>query len=124
MRSGTVHVASLRQTAIGVDDPIPSDVADFLSDRISTASEMDVVLLLRRCGEPRTASDVGRDIRLGEHFAELLLERLVQGGLARRVDHTYVLAADAESCRTLDRMAQLAPRYRLRLIRCVVLPRR
>ena len=83
-------------------------------------SELDVLLFLYGRDAAATAVEISGQLRIGEYFVGLLLDRLVRSGLVRRGPAGFATTDDPGNRATIGRIAQLHDTYRLRMMRFVL----
>lgn len=99
--------------------PLPPRVEAFLSEQIFSASQLDVLLLVRAAdGQPRTVGDVSRELRLPVGSIAPWLDAFVSRGLLVREDEQYRYApADPASEGDMAQVAEAYARRRVSVTR-------
>ncbi|HEX7168018.1 MAG TPA: hypothetical protein VF230_13655 [Acidimicrobiales bacterium] len=95
--------------------PLPDAVVRFLTAHITSLSELEVLRLLSRRTAAMSAADVSRELRLGEYFAELILDRLSLSNLVAANDSGYEVVATGEELEALRTLVDLLDKYRVRI---------
>jgi hypothetical protein len=91
---------------------IPADVRQFILDHIDSVSELEALLLLRKCADQNwTAQGVSDRIYLDEAAAVRILARLAACGLCVTSDNVYRYGAAAHQGEIVDRLAELYARF-------------
>ena len=100
---------------------LPTEVTAFLRERISSLSELELLLLLHAdARRPWTATSASAALRLTEPWVAVALERFVHAGFAQRAGDgppAYRLdLAQPELAATVDRVAAAYEGRRTRVI--------
>jgi hypothetical protein len=96
-----------------ISDLIPADVRQLVLDKIDSVSELEALLLLRKCADQDwTAAAVSRRLYIDETVARQILAGLTAGGLCAATGETYryepVQAGQRE---VVEKLADLYTRY-------------
>ncbi|HEX4905729.1 MAG TPA: hypothetical protein VFU93_09775, partial [Acidimicrobiales bacterium] len=103
------------------DDPIPAGVRRLLEQRFRSVSQVEAFVLLVREDRSVSADDAAHALGLGVKHVIDLLDELVDEKLLRTVDGRYQVAElTAARRRTVDELAQLYSRFRLRIMDIVL----
>ena len=94
-------------------DFIPADVRQFIQAHIDSVSELEALLLLRKCADQDwTAQMVSKRIYIDEMAAARILERLAACGLCIVGDGAYRYGwSGSGQAEIVDRLADLYARY-------------
>lgn len=99
---------------------IPDTVQRLVSQYISSVSELEVLLLVRRTRERTwSADDASRELRTSPELASVCLDQLVRKGFLKQTSGTYRYVAAGRldaAVRDLDRAYD---RYRTRIVRMI-----
>lgn len=100
---------------------LPQDVRDFLDAHIFTASQLEVLLLLRASGDQRRSlGDLSRETALPQSSLGPWLDAFVSRGLLERDGGGYWCApASAEVRAVLDRVAEVWARRKTTVTRYI-----
>ncbi len=100
---------------------LPAGVRAFLDRHIFTASQLEVLLLLREAdGQPRTLAEVSRELHLPVSSIGPWLDAFVSRGLLERDDDAYRCApVDAALARALDEVADTYARRKVSVTRYI-----
>lgn len=97
---------------IMTSDLIPADVRQFILNHIDSVSELEALLLLRKCADQNwTAQGVSDRIYLDEAAVVRILARLAACGLCVASDNVYRYGAAAHQAEMVDRLAALYARF-------------
>lgn len=88
---------------------LPTEVAQFIQQRLDSVGHLEALLLLFRSGEQRwDAAAVSRRLYVDEANAEAILQRLLELGLLQRQEQLFYFApADATHRAHVEALARL-----------------
>jgi hypothetical protein len=98
------------------DDPIPSDVSDFLTRYIDSIAQLEALLLLRHHPEPQwTAQEVAKRLYISEQQTAAILARLAEDRLVEWTDRAagrvVYRPGSAALAEVVDRVAEAYRRH-------------
>lgn len=103
------------------DDPIPAGVRRLLEQRFRSVSQVEAFVLLVREDRPVSADEAAHALGLGTKHVSDLLDELIDQKLVRTGDGGYTVAELSPARRrTVDELAQLYNRFRLRIMDIVL----
>lgn len=96
---------------------LPAALRAFIERHVTSAVQVEVLLLLHRERRGWNAATVGKELRIYAHHSQELLSRLAKIGLLREDAGTYHYAPrTAELAARVDDLAELYPSFRVPIV--------